>query len=116
MPEQASDDAFYGNYQRYYGYRCTKKGRFSIRSSLLVCSLRFSLRLMSHLLSVNTVLFAAHSDPRLPLMRAEWFAGKRCLDIGCNAGAFTVSLRTSLSLTHAHIFADEKCNNTTAVQ
>ncbi len=31
-------------------------------------------------------------DPRLGLLRAEWFAGRRCLDVGCNAGLLTMSI------------------------
>ena len=31
-------------------------------------------------------------DPRLALLRPEWFAGKTCLDIGCNSGYLTMSI------------------------
>jgi 7SK snRNA methylphosphate capping enzyme len=31
-------------------------------------------------------------DPRVAAMPAEWFAGLRCLDVGCNAGHVTVAI------------------------
>ncbi|CAM0911786.1 unnamed protein product [Alopecurus aequalis] len=31
-------------------------------------------------------------DPRLQIFRKEWFAGKDCLDIGCNQGLVTIGL------------------------
>ena len=31
-------------------------------------------------------------DPRILLLKKEWFQGKRCLDIGCNTGQFTLSV------------------------
>lgn len=31
-------------------------------------------------------------DPRLKVMRNEWFEGKDCLDIGCNSGIITISI------------------------
>ncbi|GFP82274.1 probable RNA methyltransferase at5g51130 [Phtheirospermum japonicum] len=31
-------------------------------------------------------------DPRLKMMKKEWFEGKDCLDIGCNSGLMTISL------------------------
>ncbi|XP_047947096.1 probable RNA methyltransferase At5g51130 [Salvia hispanica] len=31
-------------------------------------------------------------DPRLSVMRREWFEGKDCLDIGCNSGLVTISI------------------------
>lgn len=46
----------YGNYDMYYGYRCGS-GRV-----------------------------AEVTDPRVSLMRREWFEGKECLDIGSNTG------------------------------
>ncbi|KAL5981381.1 hypothetical protein ACLOJK_015436 [Asimina triloba] len=33
-------------------------------------------------------------DPRLALMKKEWFEGKDCLDIGCNQGLVTVAVAT----------------------
>jgi hypothetical protein len=32
------------------------------------------------------------NDARLELLRAEWFLGQHCLDIGCNSGLFTMSV------------------------
>lgn len=32
------------------------------------------------------------ADPRLNIIKKEWFQGKRCLDIGCNTGQFTLSV------------------------
>ena len=34
----------------------------------------------------------AADDPRLALMRREWFAGRKILDIGCNTGALTAAI------------------------
>lgn len=31
-------------------------------------------------------------DPRLALMKKEWFEGKDCLDIGCNQGLITINI------------------------
>ncbi|KAL3626500.1 hypothetical protein CASFOL_030049 [Castilleja foliolosa] len=31
-------------------------------------------------------------DPRLKMVKKEWFEGKDCLDIGCNSGLITISL------------------------
>ncbi|KAI5662794.1 hypothetical protein M9H77_22117 [Catharanthus roseus] len=31
-------------------------------------------------------------DPRLKVMKKEWFEGKDCLDIGCNSGVITISI------------------------
>ena len=31
-------------------------------------------------------------DPRLAFFKKEWFAGKRCLDIGCNVGELTLAI------------------------
>ncbi|CAA7397356.1 unnamed protein product [Spirodela intermedia] len=31
-------------------------------------------------------------DPRLTLMKKEWFEGKDCLDIGCNQGLITINI------------------------
>lgn len=31
-------------------------------------------------------------DPRLRLMKKEWFEGKACLDIGCNNGLITIHI------------------------
>ncbi|KAH6817125.1 S-adenosyl-L-methionine-dependent methyltransferases superfamily protein [Perilla frutescens var. frutescens] len=31
-------------------------------------------------------------DPRLKVMKKEWFEGKDCLDIGCNSGLVTISI------------------------
>ncbi|KAL6558317.1 hypothetical protein OROMI_018667 [Orobanche minor] len=31
-------------------------------------------------------------DPRLRMMKREWFEGKDCLDIGCNSGLITIAI------------------------
>lgn len=31
-------------------------------------------------------------DPRIKVMRKEWFEGKNCLDIGCNSGLITINI------------------------
>ncbi|KAL0283359.1 UNVERIFIED_CONTAM: putative RNA methyltransferase [Sesamum angustifolium] len=31
-------------------------------------------------------------DPRLKVMKREWFEGKDCLDIGCNSGLMTIAI------------------------
>ncbi|GJZ65694.1 probable RNA methyltransferase [Tanacetum coccineum] len=31
-------------------------------------------------------------DPRIKVMKKEWFEGKNCLDIGCNSGLITITL------------------------
>ncbi|KAG8387535.1 hypothetical protein BUALT_Bualt02G0031100 [Buddleja alternifolia] len=31
-------------------------------------------------------------DPRLKVMKREWFEGKDCLDIGCNSGLITIAI------------------------
>ena len=58
----------HGNYDRYYGYRWEK------------CQMaQFDPNWEKH-------------DPRLGVMPAELFRGKRCLDIGCNAGFLTIAV------------------------
>ena len=36
-------------------------------------------------------------DPRLKVMKKEWFEGKDCLDIGCNNGSITIQIGTYFS-------------------
>ncbi|KAL4563907.1 hypothetical protein LXL04_027955 [Taraxacum kok-saghyz] len=31
-------------------------------------------------------------DPRIKIMKKEWFEGKTCLDIGCNSGLITITI------------------------
>ncbi|KAK4854110.1 hypothetical protein QYF36_019040 [Acer negundo] len=31
-------------------------------------------------------------DPRLKVLKKDWFQGKRCLDIGCNSGLITIQI------------------------
>lgn len=33
-----------------------------------------------------------NTDPRIDLLQASWFEGKKCLDVGCNEGHFTLAL------------------------
>ncbi|GMP59776.1 hypothetical protein CsSME_00022920 [Camellia sinensis var. sinensis] len=33
-------------------------------------------------------------DPRLKVLKKEWFEGKDCLDIGCNNGTITITIGT----------------------
>lgn len=40
--------------------------------------------------SVEPVL--APRDPRVNLLQASWFEGKKCLDVGCNEGDLTLEL------------------------
>ena len=56
----------YGNYDAYYGYRYAGGGVAGACGDVL--------------------------DPRLAAMDASWFRGKRCLDIGCNAGQLTMAI------------------------
>eukprot|EP00826_Nyctotherus_ovalis_P019439 TRINITY_DN15997_c0_g1_i2.p1 TRINITY_DN15997_c0_g1~~TRINITY_DN15997_c0_g1_i2.p1 ORF type:complete len:312 (+),score=63.57 TRINITY_DN15997_c0_g1_i2:70-1005(+) len=35
-------------------------------------------------------LLTQWKDPRVGLLRAEWVSGKKCLDVGCNEGVFTI--------------------------
>jgi hypothetical protein len=41
---------------------------------------------------VRCIALGVWDDPRLGLLRAEWFAGRRCLVVGCNAGLLTMSI------------------------
>lgn len=36
-------------------------------------------------------------DPRLKVMKKEWFEGKDCLDIGCNSGLVTIDIAAKFS-------------------
>ncbi|RUS22798.1 Bicoid-interacting protein 3-domain-containing protein [Endogone sp. FLAS-F59071] len=37
------------------------------------------------------------SDPRVPMLRREWFAEKKVLDIGCNSGQLTIEIALRFS-------------------
>jgi 2-polyprenyl-3-methyl-5-hydroxy-6-metoxy-1,4-benzoquinol methylase len=39
-------------------------------------------------------------DPRINVMKAEWFESKNCLDIGCNDGSFTLDLVSIFNVKH----------------
>lgn len=44
-------------------------------------------------------------DPRLNVMRSEWFQGKDCLDIGCNSGNITISIgKINSYIAHCFLF------------
>jgi len=58
----------YGNYDRYYGYRVNHGSKSKAYSSDEMWK----------------------KDPRLSVLRGDLFRGKRCLDIGCNAGYMTL--------------------------
>eukprot|EP00939_MAST-03C_sp_MAST-3C-sp1_P000199 g199.t1 len=60
----------YGNYDRYYGYRIKHSTNF-VRKDLKA---------------------EWSADSRLELFRSGMFREKKCLDIGCNAGYFTMSV------------------------
>eukprot|EP01018_Ginkgo_biloba_P001473 Gb_07471 [translate_table: standard] len=40
---------------------------------------------------------ALDEDPRLKVLKKEWFEGKDCLDIGCNEGFITISIAQKFS-------------------
>jgi len=61
-----------GNYDRYYGYR-----KQSASNNL-----------------------EAWTDPRLDLVRAEWFIGCNVLDIGCNVGQLSVEIARRFGAKH----------------
>ncbi|EKX42362.1 hypothetical protein GUITHDRAFT_141309 [Guillardia theta CCMP2712] len=60
-----------GNFNSYYGYRKASAMNSSIGKVLKP---------------------GVWGDPRLDLLKAEFFKGKTCLDIGCNAGYLTMSI------------------------
>ena len=37
-------------------------------------------------------------DPRLKVLRKEWFEDKDCLDIGCNSGIITIQIGNKFSV------------------
>lgn len=41
-------------------------------------------------------------DPRVFVLEKQWLDGKRCLDIGCNAGFFTLDLALTFDVTSVH--------------
>lgn len=36
-----------------------------------------------------------HDDPRVSLMKDQWFRGRRCLDVGCNEGVVTLAVASN---------------------
>ncbi len=60
----------HGNYDGYYGYRVQGKGDGP----------------------VGEEGSGVRQDPRLELLEKGWFHKKRCLDVGCNEGVFTLNL------------------------
>jgi 7SK snRNA methylphosphate capping enzyme len=39
-------------------------------------------------------------DHRIPHFRAEWFQGKKCVDIGCNEGLVSLSIAVQFHPVH----------------
>lgn len=37
-------------------------------------------------------------DPRLKVLKKEWFEDKDCLDIGCNSGIITIQIGNKFSV------------------
>ena len=92
----------HGNYSRYYGYRLgyafDEDPRMQVRGFLQgfqlgrVCIVAGSCcSLMSQHLSF------APSFAWLQVFKRAWFQGRRCLDIGCNSGAITLSIAAQLA-------------------
>ena len=46
-------------------------------------------------------LHAFDDDPRLRLLRPEWFEGRSLLDVGCNEGLVTLAVATRFGCTEA---------------
>ncbi len=70
-PPRDARSASRGNYSSYYWRRLGGAGEGAM---------------------VRCIAPGVWDDARLGLMRAEWFAGRRCLDVGCNAGLLTMSI------------------------
>lgn len=66
--KKAKRVAQFGNYDRYYEYRVRdNRCRSGNREEIW-------------------------KDNRLSILKREWFYGKRCLDVGCNAGYLTINI------------------------
>lgn len=76
-PQRRKDGQRYqhGNHSRYYGYRGFYGNRWEGR-------------------------IGVEDDPRLRLLEAEWFRGKRVLDVGCGAGHVTLAVARWFSPAH----------------
>lgn len=76
-PSQKKDRHRYqhGNRSRYYGYRGFYGDRWEGR-------------------------IGAEDDPRLRLLEADWFRGKRVLDVGCGTGHVTLAIARWFGPTH----------------
>lgn len=47
-------------------------------------------------------LDGAGNDPRIDLLQAEWFRGKKILDIGCNTGVLSIRIARRFSVESIH--------------
>lgn len=45
-------------------------------------------------------------DPRLNILKKEWFEDKDCLDIGCNSGIITISIGNRFSTETSILYYD----------
>ena len=89
MTKSSTDD--YGNYPHYYGYRYKEKSQDQQYcpwggESSGACTLR------------TIPAYYRHLDDRLRFFpAAEWFVGKRVLDVGCNAGSVSLQVARDMN-------------------
>ena len=90
----------YGNYLTYYGYRVRRVRAMRDARAAYTCTDRMRAAGSSHS-HTHMYIYVAEwcdaqvgaemdDDPRLKLLKAEWFQNKRMVDIGCNAGLVTL--------------------------
>ncbi|XP_055795131.1 7SK snRNA methylphosphate capping enzyme [Salvelinus fontinalis] len=73
-PQKKKNRFQHGNYSRYYGYH----GYYGYRDGQV----------------------GRFEDPRLGLLRPDWFRGKTVLDIGCSTGHLTLAIARHFNPTH----------------